>query len=143
MVAYQIKRRLWLDAVFMTPIMAMYGVIPFYSMGVIDWIFLVSVFFVFIFYTFSIWTIHILIISYYPKVNNLLRFILAYIISASLQQVMNFIAPEINKTAVDMTSESAVNGLLISFLPNILITVLCNSIVATHKKTWHIRRSKN
>lgn len=127
------KKRLWLNAFLISPVIALYGIWPFYAnhnLGIL------TIFLLFVGITTTslfLWSIHIYFALKCPRLNNFWKFIISYALMATLKFSMEYLIPIDNLS--DLSKENDfIFEVFISLLPNAIILILCNSIVTEHKR---------
>lgn len=128
------RRKLWINALLISPIAALYGVASFY---VIHNASLKTCIFLFIFITgvaLLLWSIHIYFALKHPTVNNFWRFIIACAVISGVRVVFQSFMPLDEVPIFVISNQYMLYGVFVSLLPNIIIMILCNSIVNGYKK---------
>lgn len=127
------KKRLWQNALLISPVIGLYATGPFYSKHNLDTGTLILFFLSITLVSLMLWSVHIYLALKHAKLNNFWKFTISYSSILLLRLIFQFLIP-IDEVPEFKETNKFVYNLFLSFVPNMVILVLCNSIVTEYKR---------
>jgi two-component system, LytTR family, sensor kinase len=117
-----------------SPIIAIYGVSPFYIFHVLNLSEFLLMTMGLTLNVFMAWLVHIYIVLRFPQLNRILQFIITYVFNFLIRfSFLPFIQP-LEPFAPKIKDEALLYPIIASFGLNALVMVICNSIVRGHRQ---------
>lgn len=127
------EKKLWLNAILISPIIAFYGIIPVYFIE--SSIYKIILIYLYItLFTLGIWGVNIFFILKYPKIHNIIRVCVAIVVMEITKAVLGYFFPILNFSNLIKNDGNTLVNILILFIPNIVILILCNNIFYDFKR---------
>jgi two-component system, LytTR family, sensor kinase len=129
-----LKKKLYITALVTSPIIALYGVSPFYIFDKVQLATFLSLILNLTISVFVVWIIHIYFIIKFPALNNYKKFFLTYCVTTVCRLLFFFVDPLIKLAKPNFADNYIAYPILTSFALNAIIMVIANSIVNGYKK---------
>ena len=127
------NRKLYKVALITSPIIAIYGVCPFYIFKIIGLVDVLMLSFVLMTVTFIAWALLIQLKNRYPSLNNISLFIISYGINLGIRLLLLIITYPFGITIPAINDIYFVYLVATSFVVNAIIVVILNSIINAYK----------
>lgn len=129
------KRKLWLNALLISPIIALYAASPAYFVDNLSLSFSMLFFAIITVATLVLWATHIYLALNFPDLHVVWKFLIAHAVIFFTRLISQAMLPLEDLSRYSIENQHLAYSIFISLLPNAVIMVLCQTIVADFKRT--------